>query len=88
MKIQSLKANQIKKMKDFILKFPTLLDSPTLLKINKTISFLSFIIQELFAYLVLKSNDGTYLFEIREMKKNYEDNKIRLEILNNNNLKR
>ena len=52
---------------------PKLLVSSELLKLNKVVSYASFILKEIYEFQTSKSPDGEYLYLIRDVKKNYTE---------------
>lgn len=51
---------------------PKLLSSPDLLKLNRCVSYMTFIIKEIYDYYSLKTSDGTLVFKLRKAKANIQ----------------
>ena len=51
---------------------PKILSSPELLKLNRCISYMSFIIKEIYDYMLMKSSDGKLIFHLRNLKINIQ----------------
>jgi hypothetical protein len=47
---------------------PKILSSPDLLKINRSMSYMTFILREIYDYYSQKTPDGVHLFTIRNFK--------------------
>lgn len=70
--------DQFNKIKVFIKENPSCLNSMNLIKINKGISYITFFLKDLYEFLQLKSEDGTLLILIRELKDIYQENVLKL----------
>ena len=68
MKISNFSNDQINKFSSILQKCPKLLSSHELLKISKTISFLSFIVKEIYDYANRKTEDGMKVSILRRIK--------------------
>ena len=82
-KIMSFSERQIEHMEKLFKEYPKILNSPDLLKLNKSVSFMSFLIKEIYDYSVLRSTDGTLLVKVRTLIAEYNRKKERLENRNN-----
>ena len=47
---------------------PKLLSPNDLLKLNKCVSYMAFMLKEIYEFATLKTVDGTYLYQIKESK--------------------
>lgn len=74
----SVGIDQFNKIKDFIQSHPTCLNSVNLIKINKAMSYITFTLKDLYDYLQMKTEDGTYIIWIRELKQIYQENVFKL----------
>lgn len=61
---------QIESMIKLVEENPKLLVSSELLKLNKVVSYLSFILKEIYEYQTSKTPDGEYIYIIKEEKRN------------------
>jgi len=52
-----IKLYQLKRLFEFKVKFPMLLDTMTLMKVNKNLSYLSFILKEFFEFISCKFDE-------------------------------
>jgi len=51
------------------------------MKINKTISYVTFVLKELYEYYQMKTENGIFIISIRDQKSRYEQNVQKLEKL-------
>jgi len=54
---------------------PKIMNSSDLLKINRSVSYMTFILKELVDYCIAKSHDGTPLFKLRVITNEYKAKK-------------
>ena len=52
---------------------PKLLNPNDLLKLNKCVSYMAFMLKELYDFATLKTTEGIYLYQIKDLKINYEE---------------
>jgi len=60
---------------------PKIISSPDLLKLNKCVSFMTFIIKEIYEYVNSKFSDGTLVLKIRLQIAEYNSKKEKIEKL-------
>ena len=70
-------------MNRFITDNPILIDSSKLLKFNKCISFLSFVLKEIIDYSSIKTDDGVYISTLRKYYMKYKQVKEKQKKLKN-----
>jgi hypothetical protein len=58
---------------------PKILSSPDLLKINRCVSYMTFILKETFEYFNLKAQDGVLIFTLRNEKNKIQKLKDKVE---------
>ena len=75
----SFSEKQIESIEKLFKDNPKIIVSPDLLKLNKCVSFMTFIIKEIYDYTILKSSDGALLVKIRSQISEYQMNKEKLE---------
>ncbi len=69
---------QFEKMCNIVKENPKILSPPDLLKINRSVSYMTFILKEIYESVSLKTPEGESVFHIRKLyKKVNEINKIR-----------
>ena len=76
-----VKLDQFTKIREFINKNPSCLNSLNLIRSNKPVSYITFILNEFYEFLQLKAEDGTLIISIKEMKSNLEENLVKIEKL-------
>ena len=60
---------------------PRVLNSSDFLKINRSVSYMTFIIKELFDYYTAKTTDGIPLYKLKKIVKKMEELKEKVNIL-------
>ena len=78
-KLQRLKIEQIESIKNLINNKEDILSPAMLLRLNRSVSFMTFILRDFYNYLFLQTEDGTKLYEIRAGIQDYDSlgNKIK-----------
>lgn len=56
------------KLTEMLRKHPKILNSTDFLKINRSISYMTFIVKELCDFITAKTNDGLPIYKLREIK--------------------
>lgn len=82
MKDFTLDMLQIDRLSDVILKNPAIIDSDYLLKINKSASFLSYIIKELYEFVSRRAPNGVLIRDIQKRQNNLKIMKRSIDKLN------
>ena len=73
--------NQIDSIINLFETFPKLLNSSELLKLNKVVSYASFILKEIYEFQTTKTSEGEYLYIIKDIKKKNDDLQLKIEDL-------
>ena len=60
---------QYERLVKILADYPKLLNSSELLKLSRSVSYMTFILKEVFDYLNLKASDGTHVYLIRTARK-------------------
>jgi len=69
---------QITAMRKMVTDNPKLLSPNDLLKINKCVSYMAFMMKEIYDYATVRMTDGTHLYEIKEKKSHSTELKEKL----------
>lgn len=64
--IPLLSRKQIEQLASLWQSQPNLLSSSEMLKLNRSVSYMTFIIKEILTYLFTKTSDGTHYYALRE----------------------
>ena len=75
---------QYNHLNDIIRSNPKVLSSPDFIKINRCVSYMTFIIKEAWEYYSLRASDGTMIYNLRKI--NIERTHLKEKILNLQNL--
>ena len=59
-------------MNKIINEFPKVIQPTEIVKMNKTVSFVSFVIKEIVEFAVMKTNDGAYISLLRRFYQKYK----------------
>lgn len=73
--------HQIEKFTSILNQYPKLLSSHELLKISKPLSFLTFILKEIYDYANFKAFDGTSVMILRKLKMKLDHYKLKIQEL-------
>lgn len=65
----NITTKQFEQITELIKERPKILSSADLLKINRSMSYMTFILKEIYEYITAKLSDGTALFSLREAKR-------------------
>ncbi len=78
-KLQKLKLDQIESIKNLIHNKEDILSPAMLLRLNRSVSYMTFILRDFYNYLFFQTEDGTKLYEIRAGIQDYDSlgNKIK-----------
>ena len=79
---KSVKSDQFNKIREFINDNTSCLNYLTLIRLNKTIAYITFVLKEFYEFLQLKTEDGEFIITIKEIKSNFDENVLKLENLN------
>ena len=71
--LQKLKLEQIENIKSLINDKEDILSPAMLLRLNRSVSYMTFILRDFYNYLFLKTEDGTKLYEIRAGIQDYDN---------------
>ena len=71
--LQKLKLEQIENIKSLINDKEDILSPAMLLRLNRSVSYMTFILRDFYNYLFLKTEDGTKLYEIRAEIQDYDN---------------
>ena len=63
---------QIDLMNKIIYEFPKVIQPTEIVKTNKTVSFMSFVIKEIVEFAVMRTNDGAYISLLRRFYQKYK----------------
>lgn len=77
-----LDENQFQQIETILRDNPKILSSPDLLKINRCVSYMTFILKEVCEYVCAKTPDETPLFAIRNLNRKISATKEKLDNLN------
>jgi len=58
---------------------PKILNSSDFLKLNRSVSYMTFIVKELFDYCTAKTSDGVPIFKLKEAKMKMDEIKNKIE---------
>ena len=78
----NLNENQFEQIDRIIKENPKILSSPDLLKINRCVSYMTFILKEICEYVCAKTYDETPLYSIRKLNGNRNILREQMEYLN------
>ena len=73
---------QLENIIEHVHRFPKILSSSDYLKINRSVSYMTFFLKEVYDYCSMKIN-GTYVIELRKIKHKLDNYKNLIDIYNN-----
>ena len=76
---KGISIDQYYNMRDIIKENPSLLIAKDLMKINRCMSYMSFVLKDIFEYADAKGPDGTNLTVVRNAKEEISKSKVMLE---------
>jgi hypothetical protein len=60
--------DRLKKIIELVKKCPKIISSSDILKINRTLSYVTFVLKEIYEYATTKTVDGIYVSQLRLLK--------------------
>lgn len=82
-KITDMEESNYNKIAEIVKHQPKVFSSPDFIKLNRCVSYMTFILKECWEYFSSKTSDGVLIFKLRKINKEMEAIKSEIAKLNN-----